>query len=332
MKPDRAKEILDNFAGKKIVVVGDAVIDHYIYGKVERLNPEAPVPILEAQEETESTGGAGNTAKNLAMLAADTVLVCVCGQDSGADRFEKLAKEEHYRALCIRDMSRPTIRKVRHIVGSQQLLRVDYEQTDDISGAVEEEIIAALEDEIKGADAVMVSDYAKGTITEKVALKVKQLADEARIPVGADIKPSRAKFFTGVSFISPNRKEAHEILGFNQHEAGGQAWPVLAEGLMKKMDCDVYLTLSADGMYVLAKDGSRVHVPQEHVVEVFDPSGAGDTAAAVILLARLAGASHQEVAELANAAGAFVVQKVGSVGVTKDDILGMIEHKHDSGR
>ncbi len=330
MNDKKAKEILDHFKNRRVLVIGDIVLDHYVYGKVERLNPEAPVPILAAQEEKEATGGAGNTAKNLAMLGATTVLIGATGSDIWADRLQQLASEEGYQAICIRDLSRPTIRKIRHIVGSQQLLRVDYEKTDNISSAVEDELIAALEDEAeKGIDAILVSDYAKGTVTRNVAAAIMKVRQKNKVLVGADIKPSRASFFKGVDFISPNRKEAHEILGFNQHESGGKQPEELAAGLRDKLDCDVYLTLSAGGIYVLAKDGTKVHVAQAHKVEVFDPSGAGDTSAAVLLLARLVGATHQEAAELANAGGAFVVGKIGSVGLTTADIQGMISHHHD---
>lgn len=331
MTPERAKEIIAGFNGKKVLVVGDVVIDHYVYGKVERLNPEAPVPILEAKSEEEMTGGAGNTAKNLAMLGAQAVLVGVAGDDSGCEKLQALAEKEGYLAECIRDGSRPTIRKVRHIVGSQQLLRVDYEEVHNISPEIEEKVIAAITKQVEegGIEAILVSDYAKGTITAAVAKAIMELAKKHEIIVGADIKPSRAPFFVGATFISPNRKEAHEILGFNPHEQGGRPAPELARALREKMQCDVYLTLSADGMYVLAGDGTEVHVPQEHVVEVFDPSGAGDTSAAAITLARLAGATPQETAEIGNAAGAVVVQKVGSVGLTTDELLSMMTHKHE---
>ncbi|MEX0650136.1 MAG: PfkB family carbohydrate kinase [Candidatus Andersenbacteria bacterium] len=329
MTPKRAEEIVSQFSGKKILVVGDVVIDHYVHGVVERLNPEAPVPILEAREEHEATGGAGNTAKNLAQLGADTVVVGVVGKDEGASRYRALAEKEGYRPVVIEDISRPTTRKVRHIVNSQQLLRVDYEKVANVSEQVEDEIIEAIKHEVKqGAQAILVSDYAKGVVTRRVAETVMD-AKRNGIFVAADIKPSRAPYFIGVDFISPNRKEAHEILALNQHEQGGRQAKELAHLLQEKMQCDVYVTLSADGVYVLTKDGVEKHVPQDHRVEVFDPSGAGDTSAATMTLAYLAGATPEEVAILSNAAGAVVVQKVGSVGLTQQELLNMLEHRHE---
>ena len=331
METQRLQEIVGGFKGKRILVIGDVVIDHYVYGRVERLNPEAPVPILEAQDEKEMTGGAGNVAKNAAMLGADTTLIGVVGNDAGADRYEALAKGEGYQVVCIRDLTRPTIRKVRHIVRSQQLLRVDYEKTHNISPEVEEEVKIAIDNAMeKGIDGIIVSDYAKGTITEAISKKIMEVKEKYNVPVAADIKPSRAPYFVGVSFISPNRKEAHEILGVNQHEQGGQDPAKLAHMLQEKMKSDVYVTLSENGVYVLTLSGYEVHVPQDHVVEVFDPSGAGDTAVTALLLSLLSGAKPQEAAEVANGAGAVVVGKVGSVGLTTDELLSMMTHHHDA--
>lgn len=332
MELQRLQEIIGGFKGKKVLVLGDIVIDHYVHGRVERLNPEAPVPILEAQNEEEMTGGAGNVAKNAAMLGAETTLIGVVGNDTGADRYEELATKEGYQAICIRDASRPTIRKVRHIVRSQQLLRVDYEKTHDISPEVEDELKIAIDNAMEnGIDGIIVSDYAKGTVTVGIAKKIMEIKEKYSVPVAADIKPSRASFFVGVTFISPNRKEAHEILGLNQYEQGGRDPQKLAYALQERMKSDVYLTLSENGVYVFTLDGTEVHVPQEHVVEVFDPSGAGDTAVTTLLLSILSDAKPEEAAELANGAGAVVVGKVGSVGLTPDELIAMMAHEHDAG-
>lgn len=329
MTPERIKEILSQFNGKKVLVVGDIFIDHYVHGVVERLNPEAPVPILEAREEHDATGGAGNTAKNIAMLGADTAVIGVVGKDAAADRYKEIAEREGYRPVVIEDISRPTTQKIRHVTNSQQLLRVDYEVRSNVSAEVEDEILEAIKHEIEnGVDAILVSDYAKGVVTERVAKTIME-AKANGVFVAADIKPSRAGYFVGVNFISPNRKEAHEILGFNQHEQDGKEAKELAHLLQEKMQCDVYVTLAGGGVYVLAKDGFEAHIPQEHVVEVFDPSGAGDTSAATMTLAYLAGATPEEIAVLSNAAGAVVVQKVGSVGLTQEELLDMLTHHHE---
>lgn len=330
MLEKRAREIVSKFSDKRVLVIGDSMIDHYVYGKVERLNPEAPVPILEAKREEHRTGGAGNTAKNLALLGADTTLISVSGNDSSAEALHDLGIKEGYQPLLIRDPSRPTIRKIRYIVGSQQMLRVDFEEVKDVTNEVQDELIAAIEEAAeKKLDAILISDYAKGVITKRVAECIMSVSKKKNISVTADIKPSHASYFVGVTCISPNVKEAHEILGFNQHEKGGRKPEDLARALSKKMNCDVYLTLGAGGVYVLTQDGTEKHIPQEHVIEVFDVSGAGDTMAALLSLARTCGATPEEAAQLGNAGGAVVVGKIGSVGLTQDELLDMIAHKHE---
>lgn len=330
MELARAREIVEQFSTKRVLVTGDIALDRYVFGNVERLNPEAPVPILHAAEEKQATGAAGNTAKNAAMLGAQTTFVGVVGDDAGAQRLKAAAVAEGYEAQLVVDPDRPTIEKIRYLVRNQQMLRVDWEETKEIAGQIEESVIQAIQAAASEADAIIVSDYAKGVITEKVAQAILQTGKDKGIIVAADVKPSRAGWFSGAAFISPNRKEAHEILGFNRFENGGREPQELARGLQEKMNCDVFVTLSEKGIYVLETGASEgTHVPQEHVVEVFDVSGAGDTAAAVLTLARLSGASAVEAAQLANAAGAVVVQKVGAVGLTQSELLNMIGHSHE---
>jgi D-glycero-beta-D-manno-heptose-7-phosphate kinase len=329
MTKQRVQEIVGQFGDKRILVIGDVVLDRYVRGVVERLNPEAPVPILAVTTETEQTGGAGNVAKNLAALDAQATLISVVGADSFAARVAQAVKQERYTLDAVRDESRPTIRKIRYLVGSQQMLRVDYERVADVEGKVEEEIIAKIKmAAAKKVDGILVSDYAKGVVTEKIAQAIVGVARDHSISVAADVKPSRAPYFIGITCISPNVKEAHEMLGLNQYERGGKSPSELARALRDKMQCDVFLTLGADGVFVSTRAGEEAHVSQDHVVEVFDVSGAGDTSAAVMLLARLAGATAREAAQLANAAGAVVVGKVGSVGLSQSELLDMIAETH----
>lgn len=318
MEISRTKEILGQFGKHKVLVLGDVLLDHYVHGKVERLNPEAPVPVLLAREEYERTGGAGNVAKNTAELGIETVLLSVVGDDDLADNVKQAAEKENYTAKLIRDPSRPTIRKTRHIADSkvegQQLLRVDTELTHDISGDVEQQLIDTLTIELaKGVDGVIVSDYAKGVVTSRVAQALLDLAGQMDILVAADVKPGRSQCFTGSTLISPNLKEAHEYVGLNQFE--GQVEPdKLARMVYMKTCSDVFLTMGADGMYVYCGGETGTHIQQK--AKAIDPSGAGDTVIAVLLPAMLGGANSVESAELANAAGGIVVGKVGSVGLT----------------
>lgn len=327
---NRVTDLVGRFADQKLLVIGDVVLDRYVFGKVERLNPEAPVPVLHAKKEASATGGAGNTAKNAAMLGATTTLISVVGNDQTASEIKAAAEREGYRAVLIQDPSRPSIEKKRYLVGSQQMLRVDYEETHNVEGAVEDQLIAAINEHAQQATGILVSDYAKGVVTEKVAQAIMAAANQQNIPVMADVKPSHIPFFTGVTYISPNRKEAHEYLGLNQHIQGGRSKEELAAMLFDSFKTNVFLTLSEEGMFLLTSEVSGVHVPQVHVIEVADPSGCGDTAAVGLLLAKLVGGTDIEAAQLANAAAAVVAQKTGSVGLTPAELVDMITHHHET--
>lgn len=323
MNLDRAQQLLKAFAGKRLLVVGDVVLDRYVDGKVERLNPEAPVPILHAQGERQATGGAGNVAKNARHLGGETILVSVVGDDAAGREIASAAAAEGYTAALIQDASRPSIEKRRYYVGSQQMLRVDYEETHDITGKVEEEVLAAIAKWGKNVDGILVSDYAKGVITPRVAELIMELMRVRGLPVMVDLKPSRVKYFQGVTFMSPNRKEAHEFLGLPLHARGGVSKEELAVRLRDAFESTIFLTLSEEGIYVLGREGIGAHFPQSFVGrdEVADPSGCGDTVATTVLLAKMAGAQDAEAAELANAAAGVVVRKVGSVAASPEEIV-----------
>ena len=321
MKIARAQEIINNFSSKRILVIGDIVLDQYVSGSVERINPEAPVPILHAHHVKEMTGGAGNVAKNVVTLGAAAKLIGVVGDDDIAEEIETAAQAEGYTPRLIRDPSRPTTRKVRYVAQSQQMLRVDYEETHPLNESLEKQIIGLLSEYTGDCDGIIVSDYAKGAITQNIARNLLDIARKNSIPLAADLKPSRTAWFAGATFISPNLKEAREFLGINPAEHNGHSYADLAEKLHQKTDANVFMTLSAEGIYVLTDKVGGQHVPQAHQVEVADTSGAGDTALAILLLAILSGATDIEAAQLANAAGAVVVSKLGAVGVSSKEVL-----------
>lgn len=321
MNHQRAQEIINNFPSQRILVVGDVVLDQYIRGTVERINPEAPVPILHAHRETEQSGGAGNTAKNVAALGAQAILVGLTGKDAFVESLTSAIKAEGYTAELIADDSRPTTRKIRYIASSQQMLRVDYEETHQLETTYEDALCTAIIKQAKRADGIIVSDYDKGVITKRVTETIMNCAREHNLPVAVDAKPTHAPWFVGATFISPNLKEARTFLGLDPFGHDQHDWRELATRLHEKMKAGVYMTLSADGIYVLTDKVNGEHVAQAHHVEVADTSGAGDTATAVLLLALLSGATEIEAAELANAAGAVVVGKLGAVGVTSAELL-----------
>lgn len=330
MRPDRIQEILNQFTGHHVVVVGDIMLDRYIHGSVERLNPEAPVPILHAKKQIDMTGGAGNVAKNLVSLGATATLIGVVGEDDTAGELQVAARREGYTAHLISDATRPTTRKVRYLALSQQLLRVDWEETPDVSPAIEKQLVTAVKKTLTSSvDAVIVSDYAKGAVTTAIAEQLLTLTQKYDIPLAVDAKPSRISYFKGATLMAPNVKEAHEYIGLSHLVQGGIDVAKLAERLRETFSTDVFITLGAGGVYVCTNDGTRQHVPQEHAVTVADTSGAGDTSITAMILARLSGATPVEMAEIANAAGAVVVSKIGAVGVTPDEIRNMLLHRHE---
>lgn len=324
----RAKEILGKFKDQKVLVVGDAMIDHYVMGVVQRVNPEAPVPLIDVREKRDMTGGAGNAAKNTAKLGAATTLLTITGDDPGAFKLREIAESEGYNALCIRDASRPTIQKSRYMANNQQLLRVDEEEKHVVSSEIEEQIISDLSKFAAEATAMIVSDYAKGFITPNIAAAILEVAKKHSLPLIADLKAKHVGLFHGVTAITPNRKEAHEFLGLN--------WPdekkepaELAERLHELMGNDVFVTLGDQGIYILNKEGEEAHIDPAKKIEVFDVSGAGDTVAAVLALSYASGASAFEAGELANSAGAVVVSQVGSVAATVEEIEDMLATQTD---
>ncbi len=324
----RAQELVSQFDRHRLLVVGDVLLDCYARGVAERLSPEAPVPVLTVQSEQLMTGGAGNVAKNVVQLGAQATLVSVVGADDAASKVHAAAERERYTATLLSDDSRPTTRKVRYMTGNHQMLRVDYEGTHDISSELEDRVIAALWEVVRsGIDGILVSDYAKGVITRRVAAAILDMAGEKDVLIGTNVKPSRAPYFVGATFVSPNLKEGYEYLGVNRFEY--KLSPAeIAKRVYLKLCSDVYLTLGADGMYVYCGGEEGEHVSQEHVVEVYDVTGASDTVAVVVMLSLLSGAVPFEAAELGNAAGAVVVGRVGTVGPTQDELLDVIMPKH----
>lgn len=329
MDSARIQQLVNGFADHKLLVVGDVMLDHYTHGTVERLNPEAPVALLQVDREEARSGGAGNAAKSAAALEVPTILVSVVGEDSLGTKIEEVAASEQYMTRFLHTRGRQSIQKNRYLAGNQQLLRVDYEKVQPVSRAEEDELLKMVAEELdEGVTGVIISDYAKGVVTPRVAKKIIQLCKERKLPVAADVKPERAKDIVGATLISPNVREAHSFLKMETVSHDIPAIGSLASALHKKLSTDVFITLGAQGMYVATGSGVHTHVPQEHVVDVFDVSGAGDTAIVLLLLSRLAGADATEAARVANAGGAVVVGKVGSVGLRKQELIDMLVHRH----
>jgi D-beta-D-heptose 7-phosphate kinase / D-beta-D-heptose 1-phosphate adenosyltransferase len=316
---------LDHFVDRRILCIGDLMLDRYIYGQVERISPEAPIPVLHAHRETASLGGAGNVVRNLAALGGQVTIIGVIGPDkAGDDIAEEFKKLPSVTAYLLSDASRPTTQKTRYVAGSQQLLRADRENAKPIAPDIEQQIIAQLPSAIKNAQAVILSDYVKGVLTPKIILESIRLARKANIIVVVDPKGRNFGRYRGATYLTPNRKELSEATGSPVTTVAEAE--AAARSLIRDFDIEVVLVkLGAEGVCLVHKDLPALHLYTK-AREVFDVSGAGDTVIATLALALTGGFDAEEAAELANTAGAIVVGKVGTATVTRDEIAHELMH------
>ena len=322
---ERAAKILAAFSDKRVLVVGDAFVDTKITCVIERPNPEnqqVPLGRIGKNAEEHHSGGAGNAARNIANLGGQATLLSLCGSDELGKTLHSIAKMEGYAARFVTDKLRSTINKCRFVTKRGVLFRADYE--DDSSTQPMEDTLVPLFAEhlralLKKADGLLISDYGKGLLTRAWC---DRLLDEAlhAVPILADVKPAQAGHFIGVNMMSPNLKEATEAVKM-QHE---QEVELVAAKLAEQFNTEAFLTAGDMGICIAKEPQEPRLVRQEHIVEVGDTSGCGDTAAATILLAKLCGATSVEAAELANAAAAVTVSKVGAYAPKPEEVLRML--------
>ena len=328
MNAERAKEILDSFANKQVLVVGDVMLDEYVWGRVSRVSPEAPVMIVDADSHTFVPGGAANVVNNVCALGASAVIVGIVGEDSAATTLkEKLAEEGANVAGLVAVRERPTTLKTRVIAhtqqGAQQVVRVDHERRDPISAEVQAALTAYLGPAIARCDALLLSDYQKGLLVhDLVAFVVKQGRAAGKVVTG-NLKPKGIGTHCRLTLLTLNVFEAAEASGLLLGDGGGSDTGTLHEAgrmLLRKSGTDnVLITRGAHGLSLFSADGGVFDLPA-HPVEVFDGTGAGDTTITTLTLALAAGAAPQEAVTLANAAGAVVVRKLGVATATRDEI------------
>ncbi len=304
-------------AKPNILVVGDLMIDHYLWGSCERISPEAPVQVVDVAKETTVLGGAGNVVNNLKALGASVSVAGVIGNDANGDELRAML-----RSIAVDDSKlmvqygRKTSKKSRVIAVSQQILRYDNESREDIAEDSVESIIKSLREDIKSFDAVILSDYGKGVLTKSLTQSVIQVAKAAGIPLLVDPKGSDFSKYRGATLLTPNKKEAQLATGIDIVDESS-----LEEALLKlKGECNLeisLITLSEDGIAIYDSELKRFPTVAK---EVFDVTGAGDTVIASIAYALSAGKNINEAAKFANLAAGVVVEKIGSATVTVDEI------------
>jgi rfaE bifunctional protein kinase chain/domain len=317
------KKILKNFDAARIMVIGDLILDESIWGKAERISPEAPVPVVWAQSQSHMPGGASNVAHNIASLGAKVFLLGVIGDDkNGQALVEKLRQENVDCDGILVDPVRPTTVKTRIIAAHQQMVRVDWENVAPLSPEKTKSLIEAVRSRLDDIDAVVIEDYGKGVITPGLLKNVISLARKHKKIITVDPKVEHFSYYKGVTAITPNEKEASAGSGIkitSDADVDRAGWK-----LLKKLGCEgVLITLGEKGMKLFYK-GSLIHVPTV-AQEVFDVSGAGDTVISVFTLALACGVKMEEAAALSNVAAGIVVGKVGVAVVTKKEILETME-------
>lgn len=317
----RIEEILKRFGRQKILVVGDIMLDCYVRGAVDRISPEAPVPVLKVMEEASTPGGAGNVALNLRTLGASVELIGALGKDPEGDRIVHFLKENDIgTGGIVRDGAKPTTTKTRLIAGNQQIARIDKEVDTLTHESVEKALMASIDHAVSHfkPKGIIISDYSKGAITDRVVSHAIKLAKESGIFVTVDPKGELYYKYRGADAITPNLREAETASGVRIKDEG--TIKGAAEKIIAQTEADfVLVTRGADGISYFSKHGEFGTVPS-HSVEVFDVTGAGDTAASVFTLAFLASYLLEESVKIANAAAGIVVSRIGTSSVTQSDL------------
>ena len=318
----RVKNLLRAATKSRVLVVGDVMLDQFLWGRVKRISPEAPVPVVEFQSESYMPGGAANVARNLTALGADVGLYGLVGKDDGAKMLKQLLKEDSVDGSgLIASAARMTTRKTRVIAHQQQMLRVDRETNDAAEPRVTKRMLGAIEAELDTTNAVIICDYSKGAVTQELLDGLRTLCKPRGIWLSFDPKPAHQLDLAGMSLITPNRGELFALAGLPD-EATEASLNAAVAAVQEKFEPAIMLvTLSEHGMLLCPRDAKSTVIPTV-AQEIYDVSGAGDTVIASFTLAIAAGASPAEAAVFSNHAAGVVVGKMGTAVVTPRELSG----------
>jgi rfaE bifunctional protein kinase chain/domain len=327
MKLDRLEQILERAASRRITVIGDLMLDEFVWGKVGRISPEAPVPVVEVTGESFYPGGAANVARNLREFVDHVAVIGMLGKDrSGRQLRELLAGQNIDTSNAIEDESFCTIVKTRIIALHQQVVRVDREKIVTPSSAQIAKAVAAVRESLNKTDAIIFEDYGKGFVTTELVTQTARQAAAAGKIVAADPNPRHSVDWRGVTVVKPNRAEAFLAAGIPWRDAEEPLkkdtdLEQVGKALLKKWETQfVLITLGEQGM-MLFQQNDAPHYIRTKARQVFDVSGAGDTAIALFTLGLVSGATPIEAAEIANHGSAVVVSKLGTATVTRDELI-----------
>ncbi len=324
VKKKRLNKILEQFKTKKIGVVGDMMLDEYIIGKVDRISPEAPVPVVNVQSESFVLGGAANVVNNLCSLGVEVYVYSVIGDDENGKKLKKVLFQKGAKiGGILEDKDRPTIVKKRIIAHNQQLLRLDWEDKKEIVQYLEEQILENIKQNIDELDGIILSDYDKGVLTSNLSREVIKLANKKGKIITVDPKPKNMMNYIGATSMTPNQKEAMECIGVDRFNSEAE-FKENIEKLKEKLHLDnLLVTRSEKGMTLIHKE--VVETIPTVAQEVYDVTGAGDTVIAVYTVASTCDASLLEASKIANSAAGIVVGRMGTSVVTKDELIDFYE-------
>ncbi|HLX70825.1 MAG TPA: D-glycero-beta-D-manno-heptose-7-phosphate kinase [Verrucomicrobiae bacterium] len=326
----RVGNLLKTAQNCRVLVVGDVMLDQFIWGNVGRISPEAPVPVVEFERESFMPGGAANAARNLTALRIKTELFGTVGHDDAAKKLKELLTEQNIGCTgLIPHAARATSLKTRIVAHKQQVVRIDRETRDGLEGKVMARLFDVFEKQLNRADAVIICDYGKGVVTQALLNEIKALCRARGVWLSLDPKPYHLNL-SGLSLVTPNRKEAFELANLpdetrDQNPLADKNLMQVADRLMNELHPVILLiTLGELGMLLCQRDQRPFHIPTV-AREVYDVSGAGDTVIATFTLAIAAGASPMEAAIISNHAAGIVVGKIGTATVAPDELIGSFE-------
>ncbi len=305
---------LEGFSKVKVLVVGDLMLDRYWWGTVSRISPEAPVPIVRLRKSTFAVGGAANVAANVAGLGAEAFLIGLVGTDEEAKRFAEVLLESNVSdKYLIYSDTRPTTVKTRVIAHSQQVLRLDQEENSELSDSESERCLHKILQVLDKADIIIISDYAKGLLTQKMLSSLITIANEKNKPILVDPKGKNYSKYAGATLLTPNKKEAAEACNLDENQS--ELVEIAGRKLITELNLtSLLITQGEDGMTLLRVGENPLHL-KASAREIFDVTGAGDTVIATLAVAIGAGNSFEKSAEIANIAAGLVVEQVGTTAI-----------------
>lgn len=314
------RQYLQRFPQASLLVIGDLILDHYVMGRVSRISPEAPVPVVHVESETLRLGGAANVFNNILALGGKADLCGVIGADeSGRLLLKELGKSRSGRGGVIIDHDRPTTRKSRVIAHNQQIVRYDMEGRQELKGTLQKRLLRYVESRIRELSCIVVSDYAKGVVSAALMAELTRMAVLRKIPIIVDPKVEHFSYYKGVTVITPNHLEATQAAGL--HGDDDQTINQAGAVIRQRLGCQsVLITRGEKGMSLYEGEGTSWHLPTQ-ARQVYDVTGAGDTVIGTLALALATGASMREAATLANHAAGIVVGMVGTATVSPKQLL-----------